>query len=151
MKFDDGKHTYEYTYDDNGNRIKEIRNDGKVKKYEYNELNQLVRVDEYDGYVIRYSYDGLGNRVRQDISQTYTLWETETKQVKQRMKKLQDKLAFLDEHNYCIAYFYGESDTLANLEDEYTYYYKTKEVIEEKVSYPFMFMMDGECNTKYQP
>ena len=117
-------------------RTIEIRNDGKVKKYEYNELNQLVRVDEYDGYVIRYSYDGLGNRVQQDFSQTYTLWETETKQVKQRMKKLQDKLAFLDEHDYCIAYFYGEADEYANLEDEYTYYYKTKEVTEEKVSYP---------------
>ena len=61
--------------------------------------------------MIRYSYDGLGNRVQQDISQTYTLWETETKQVQQRMKKLEDKLAFLDEHDYCIACFYGESDT----------------------------------------
>jgi len=51
---------------------------------------------------------------------TYTLWETETKQVRQRMKKLEDKLAFLDEQDYCIAYFYGEADEYANLEDEGT-------------------------------
>ena len=125
-----------YFINTEGNKIETDVTRTTYKNSEYNDLNQLVRVDEYDGVVIRYSYDGLGNRVQQDISQTYTLWETEAKQVKQRMKKLQDKLAFLDEHDYCIAYFYGESDLLANLEDEYTYYYKTKEVTEEKVSYP---------------
>ena len=58
-------------------------------------------------------YDDNGNRVRQDISQPYT------KQVKQRMRKLQDKLAFLEEHDYCIAYFYDNSEVFTSLEDEY--------------------------------
>ena len=66
-KVTDGTYTITYQYDDNGNRIKEIRSDGKQKTYTYDLMNRLMKVCDFDGTEIEYSYDGLGNRESEEI------------------------------------------------------------------------------------
>ena len=60
-------------YDANGNRIREGRDDNKVKEYTYNKLNQLVKVKDFDGTVTTYAYDGAGNRIQQTADRTNTV------------------------------------------------------------------------------
>ncbi|MTI66247.1 MAG: hypothetical protein FH753_06545 [Firmicutes bacterium] len=62
---------YQYEYDKNGNRTKEIDNmQGKRKEYVYDELNQLTKEEHFDTTTnpdtltkkVSYDYDILGNR-----------------------------------------------------------------------------------------
>ncbi|WP_370774249.1 DUF6531 domain-containing protein [Holdemania massiliensis] len=69
----DGTYHFTYAYDANGNRIREGRDDNKVKEYTYNKLNQLVKVKDFDGTVTTYAYDGAGNRIQQIADRTNTV------------------------------------------------------------------------------
>ncbi|NER00132.1 MAG: hypothetical protein F6K30_26110, partial [Cyanothece sp. SIO2G6] len=58
--------TIQYTYDDNGNLIKEESLDGRVVEYIWNDQNQLIQIDQLDGdntTTIQYQYDMDGIRV----------------------------------------------------------------------------------------
>ncbi|MFV0424402.1 MAG: RHS repeat-associated core domain-containing protein [Bacilli bacterium] len=65
-----------YEYDENGNLIKELSEDGSSLVYEYNTLNQLVSVVSSDGYYETYDYDGLGNRVEKASYTPYGVYNT---------------------------------------------------------------------------
>ena len=52
-----------YTYDANGNRLTETRQDGASRTWTYNGKNQVTSVTDFDGGVTSYGYDGANRLV----------------------------------------------------------------------------------------
>lgn len=53
--------TVEYTYDDEGNRVKEERPEGRNTEWGYDELNRVIRIADAAGKQTLRTLDGLGN------------------------------------------------------------------------------------------
>ena len=55
----------DYTYDDNGNMIKDL-NKG-ISSIQYNHMNLPVKITKDDGQYIKYIYDGAGTKLAQEV------------------------------------------------------------------------------------
>ena len=58
---------FEYEYDNNGNVIKETRNNNETS-YSYDSLNRLISVTYSDGSSVSYEYDATNNRTKETYS-----------------------------------------------------------------------------------
>ncbi|UOO43825.1 DNRLRE domain-containing protein (plasmid) [Priestia megaterium] len=68
--------SFEYTYDEKGNRITEKTKDGLIK-YTYDKKDQLIKEIRSNGDIYEYTYDSVGNRITKKITKGSTV-ETNT-------------------------------------------------------------------------
>ncbi|MGN1015140.1 MAG: hypothetical protein ACI4PM_07280 [Butyricicoccus sp.] len=57
--------SYEYVYDNHGNLIQKLDDDGDTENYEYNDNDQMIKFTGENGYPIyEYEYDSNGNKIK---------------------------------------------------------------------------------------
>jgi RHS repeat-associated protein len=106
----DGTHSYQYTYDPNGNII----SDGRFT-YQYNENNQLVKVSDTSTVLGEYTYNGKGQRVKKVADGRTTIYHYDL---------TGNLIQETDQNGGVIAgYIYAGTNRLAMLKPDGSIYY----------------------------
>ncbi|NVK07940.1 MAG: hypothetical protein HWD89_02735 [Tenacibaculum sp.] len=139
--FKDGADTsIEYTYDANGNMIKD---DNKgITSITYNHLNLPVSVTLAGG-TINYTYDASGNKLRKIANSTTTEYAGNYKYVNGALEFFNHAEGYVQKHGSSFSYVYQYKDHLDNIKLSYTdsngdgIITPSTEIIQEKNYYPF--------------